>query len=174
MSAFKSIAVAGAILLLGALFPTPTAKAQYINDTAELLKQGNDKYDKNCVAGSKFYFAYIQRQQTIAYDARIRLLQRISDCERGHTGTASNDGKYDDPNAPPTSNPKEKRCGAYAVLAVTAQRINQRAGCGNGGNRWSTDYDSHYNWCMDASVSAAALRAENTARSNALNSCVFN
>lgn len=170
--------LSGSILALGALLPAPHVGAQYYQNSADLLKFGNQFYNTNCVTGSKYYFAYMQREQAITSADRVKMKKLIYDCEAGHagtgTGSAGNDGKYDGPNSPAAGNPKEKRCAAYALLAVTAQRINQRAGCGLGGNRWSLDYDSHYNWCMDANVSAQELRTENTIRSNALNTCVFN
>ena len=177
MSNYKAIAIAASIALIGAFFPTPTAKAQYFQNSAQLLDYGNQYYNQNCVSGSKFYFAYIQRNPNLSYADTGQIRQRIRDCEQGHPTPppthAGNDGKYDDPSQPAPSDPKQKRCGAYAVLAVTAQRINQRAGCGFGGNRWSLDYDNHYNWCMDSNVSAQDLRSESSIRSNALNGCVF-
>lgn len=178
MKTSKFFVLAGSIIVLGALLPAPHVTAQYYPNSADLLKFGNQFYNTNCVSGSKYYFAYMQREPGIAPADRVRIKKLIYDCEVGHAGaanagTAGNDGKYDGPGAVSNPNPKQQRCGAYAVLAVTAQRINQRAGCGFGGNRWSLDYDNHYNWCMDANVSAQDLRSESSIRSNALNDCVF-
>jgi hypothetical protein len=173
MSNFKSLAIAGTILLLSAFFPTPTAKAQYVQDTAQLLNYGNQYYGKNCVTSSKYYFAYMQRQQGLSAADTNLIRQRIRDCESQEGVFAGTDGKYDMQGMSPEAQAKIKRCGDYAVLAMTAARINQRAQCGNGGNRWLTDYGSHYSWCMDANPSAQELRSESSARSNALNGCLF-
>ena len=173
MRNFTSLAIAGTILLLAAFFPAPAAKAQYVQDNAQLLDYGNQYYGKNCVTSSKYYFAYIQRQQGLSSADSNLIRQRIHDCEAQEGVFAGNGGKYDMQGMSPDVQAKMRRCGDYAVLAMTAARINQRAQCGNAGNRWLTDYGSHYNWCMDANPSVQELRSESSIRSDALNSCVF-
>lgn len=42
-------------------------------------------------------------------------------------------------------------CNDYARRAVRAQRTNQRLDCGYTGYLWSSNFNTHYNWCRDAS-----------------------
>ncbi len=40
-------------------------------------------------------------------------------------------------------------CKAYANSALGAARDNVLYGCGFTGDRWTTRYDDHFNWCMN-------------------------
>ena len=62
-----------------------------------------------------------------------------------------------------------QRCRRYADRAVNQNRTNLRRGCGFTGNRWSNNWNGHYNWCRR--VSASTSRHEDQARVNALNRC---
>ncbi len=60
-------------------------------------------------------------------------------------------------------------CRNYANTAVTQNRENRQYGCGYGGNRWTENYQGHYQWCMGTYPGNAA--SEDAARSRLLASC---
>jgi hypothetical protein len=122
----------------------------------------------NCITGSRYYFAYLQRADNVD-PARSRLLdQRISDCEEGFSGGAGNDAKYDR-----LDTPKSRNCHAYTQLAIAQHRVNVGARCRFEGSRWSSDYQHHFGWCSSAGVGSGDLRHENDERRKALDGCVF-
>ena len=60
-------------------------------------------------------------------------------------------------------------CEQYATTAIDQFHQSQGMGCGFGGDRWSDDYQGHYNWCMGVNDQDAA--GETTARENGLIQC---
>lgn len=65
------------------------------------------------------------------------------------------------------SEAQDDRCQVYAESAVSQHMENQSLGCGYTGNRWSADYQGHYNWCKGG----GAADAERQARERQLNAC---
>lgn len=59
-------------------------------------------------------------------------------------------------------------CRNYANTAVAQNRQNQQYGCGYGGNRWTANFQGHYQWCIGNPGSAAS---EEAARNQQLASC---
>ncbi|WP_437291155.1 hypothetical protein [Sorangium sp. So ce406] len=43
-------------------------------------------------------------------------------------------------------------CGKYASGAVAQQNDNLKRGCNISGSAWTSDYNDHYNWCLNATV----------------------
>lgn len=64
---------------------------------------------------------------------------------------------------------EEQACRDYAQEAVDAARQNIRLACGQDGDRWSTVYTRHYNWCRTAT--RAERDTERRARGEALREC---
>lgn len=60
-------------------------------------------------------------------------------------------------------------CRAYADQATSHQNANRARDCGFVGDRWSTNWNGHFQWCLGAST--AQLDAENGGRSNDLSRC---
>ncbi|MDB5608009.1 MAG: hypothetical protein JWP25_4909 [Bradyrhizobium sp.] len=63
-------------------------------------------------------------------------------------------------------------CKPYAQAALTQVRgalATPRCGAGLQGARWSTEFAVHYEWCLGASLDAAA--AERDARTRYLKAC---
>ncbi len=60
-------------------------------------------------------------------------------------------------------------CRSYASTAVSQNNQNVNRGCGYSGNRWTNNYDGHYNWCMGVNRSTA--NSETNARRQGLNQC---
>jgi hypothetical protein len=63
-------------------------------------------------------------------------------------------------------------CKPYAQAALTQVRAalaTPRCGAGLQGARWSTEFAVHYEWCLGASLDAAA--AEKDARTRYLKAC---
>jgi PAN domain len=46
---------------------------------------------------------------------------------------------------------KAEQCADYAEKSLEQQDINLSRHCGYRGNRWHTNYRTHYKWCMDSS-----------------------
>lgn len=59
-------------------------------------------------------------------------------------------------------------CETYAKRALKQQFENQTLGCGFGGDRWSINYEHHYNWCKRNRDGAGR---EWQARNVAMNRC---
>ncbi len=64
---------------------------------------------------------------------------------------------------------KARACDAYADLALQQSRLNDEAGCGQTGGRWSPDVAGHRAWCMTAPPEASS--AEMDLRRSILQSC---
>ena len=62
----------------------------------------------------------------------------------------------------------KQACADYAKAAVAQVAENVKLGCGFSGGRWSSDYQTHYNWCLGAGAQAAA---ESKARQAELAAC---
>lgn len=62
------------------------------------------------------------------------------------------------------------RCKIYAEMAVQQNQSNIDWGCGYTGNRWSSNYQAHYEWCMNVPKSAADF--ETAERERLLNECL--
>ena len=61
------------------------------------------------------------------------------------------------------------RCRNYAATAVRQNQSNINGQCGYSGRRWSSDYQSHYSWCMG--VPETSTRSETEARQTVLIEC---
>jgi TolB-like protein len=61
-------------------------------------------------------------------------------------------------------------CRNYARTAVEQDEENLRRGCGFEGGRWHSDYDMHYNWCME--VPQEDAESENRIRQELLDGCI--
>jgi hypothetical protein len=152
----------------------------------ELLNRGNNSWQTNCVVSAMNYYAILQQFPGWPDpDAIQRMRNRIGSCRRGSVGMSSTDSKNDgrgQPSAvilPPMSQssivpekPRARACRAYAATALAQVQAQMDGQCNQGGARWSTDYSTHYNWCMQAGT-PQTLRSEYMQRSNVLNVCVF-
>jgi hypothetical protein len=70
----------------------------------------------------------------------------------------------------PTGYTNEKACSDYAKKAVVQQKENLSLRCGFTGNRWGSDYNGHYNWCLQEEM-LKVPNEETTIRQEALNGC---
>ncbi len=64
---------------------------------------------------------------------------------------------------------REDECRDYAEEAIAQARENRDLGCSFTGNRWSSRYAEHFNWCIGAT--RTQVQAERTARAADLRSC---
>ncbi len=64
---------------------------------------------------------------------------------------------------------KRPFCEEYARKAVSQNKENLRRKCGYSGQRWLSDDNAHFNWCMD--VDGAAAEAERRSREADLKRC---
>ena len=62
-------------------------------------------------------------------------------------------------------------CSAYATAAVEQQNQNVALGCGLTGGAWHTDFQRHFNWCVQPNVKMTNLTTEDNYRKNALAQC---
>lgn len=63
-------------------------------------------------------------------------------------------------------------CAGYAARAVDQQNENHARKCGFSGERWSTDWQAHFDWCR--AHDAAAIRTASDERLRALKeNCVI-
>jgi hypothetical protein len=53
-----------------------------------------------------------------------------------------------------------QKCDRYAATAVDQAKRNFQGNCGGTGGRWSDDFRSHYDWCLNQTEPGAALKAE--------------
>ena len=60
-------------------------------------------------------------------------------------------------------------CRAYADQATSHENTNRERDCGFVGDRWSTNWNGHFQWCLGAAT--WQLDSENGARSGDLNRC---
>jgi hypothetical protein len=65
---------------------------------------------------------------------------------------------------------KCNKCANYAKTAVSQNDKNKQKGCNLSGPQWSSDYNSHFNWCMKGQNHKIAWK-ETNARTAALNTC---
>jgi hypothetical protein len=152
----------------------------------QLLSRGNAYWQSNCVISAMNYFAILQQFPGWPDPNAIqRMRNRIQSCQSGSVGMAGTDAKNDGagqsttivlpPMIQPSAVPQDSRaraCKAYAATAVVQAQAQRDARCNQGGNRWSTDYRTHYNWCMAAGT-PQNLQFENNARSSVVNACVL-
>jgi hypothetical protein len=64
-----------------------------------------------------------------------------------------------------------QKCDRYAATAVDQAKRNFQGNCGGTGGRWSDDFRSHYDWCLNQTEPGAALKAEQQARDDTLANC---
>ena len=60
-------------------------------------------------------------------------------------------------------------CDKYAKDAVLQNQHNEKIGCGYSGLQWNSDYNNHFNWCMNGNLNLT--KGENNARQAALAKC---
>jgi hypothetical protein len=68
-----------------------------------------------------------------------------------------------------TSDMNTKRCDIYSRIAIAQNELNLKHNCGFGGNRWQSDFDHHFNWCIGTSDSSPDF--ETSERQKLLNQC---
>ncbi|UXX83425.1 hypothetical protein [Roseovarius pelagicus] len=68
--------------------------------------------------------------------------------------------------------PDEATCQSYAVTAADSARKAASFECGFSGDRWATDTQTHYRWCMGA-ARLDDLQAERVARGEKLHICML-
>jgi hypothetical protein len=66
---------------------------------------------------------------------------------------------------------KNMQCDVYARIALTQSELNTKHNCGYDGNRWSSNYDLHFNWCMESADSSADV--ESAERQKLLTQCAI-
>jgi|SRR6185503_3699006 len=73
--------------------------------------------------------------------------------------------------APVFGKPKanSKKCDMYATLAVAQNELNLKHGCGLTGGRWNSQFDDHYNWCVEQTEDTPDV--ETAERQKSLNVC---
>lgn len=62
-------------------------------------------------------------------------------------------------------------CEAYARLATSQNDKNLQLQCGEKGEKWTSDQQAYYNWCMSWKISLARLKADFNYRKKALDNC---
>ena len=62
-------------------------------------------------------------------------------------------------------------CERYATTAVAAAIENRNLACGGAGGRWTTDYQRHFDWCIEQDDERTVPDAETAARAESLESC---
>jgi len=164
------------------------ARAQDPSD-AQLLSMGTAAWNQTkCVTAARFFYAYLVRDPQgvpSAGPSRESLEDAISWCEKNTTvyGGSKGDG-FGDTNTgpkkpvlnfgvvvqpPPGLDPTQRRCRAYASIAVAQNAVNLANRCGFTGNRWDSDYSNHLRWCT--AVAPGACRAETQQRQAMLDQC---
>ncbi|MBX3638240.1 MAG: hypothetical protein KF683_22945 [Rubrivivax sp.] len=166
--------------------------AQTIYGDDMLLAEGRRAYQRSdCLAASRFLFAYQQRDPALLrQDAGLRtdLSAALRACEEhlaAAARTAGVSGKADDPSAagapaprplPPArlqagsgTPPVHGRCDIYASIAVAQQAANLAQSCGLQGPMWNARHAYHYQWCIGAPE--ADRRAGTRARQDLLDNC---
>jgi hypothetical protein len=63
------------------------------------------------------------------------------------------------------------KCETYAKTAKKQQAENVRKSCGFRGNRWQSNYDNHFNWCMHGNNYKDHAPSETRARQSDLKRC---
>lgn len=189
MRAIRYLGVIGAVTFLVVGLESGGAQPY---SRQELLNRGNSYWQNNCVISAMNYYALLQQFPGWPdSDATQKMRARIESCKNGSVGMAGNTGKADDGTSTTVAPPHpvvaplppieaasgqvsthERACRAYAATALVQVQSVTDGQCNQGGARWSADYDIHYNWCMQAGT-PDALQAENSARSNIVNACVF-
>jgi hypothetical protein len=64
---------------------------------------------------------------------------------------------------------KREFCTGYARSAVQQNERNERRGCGYTGDRWHSNYQEHFRWCLDVQQDAA--ESETSSRDKELRAC---
>lgn len=100
--------------------------------------------------------------------ALSRNLENICGMRRSYDNTLV---KVDSWANTPLCGPSNKNslCTQYARTAVRQNQLNERKKCGFTGNRWTNDYNGHYNWCM--AVAENTSHQETQARKVFLDNC---
>jgi len=70
---------------------------------------------------------------------------------------------------PPTESPIVTHCKNYTRIAIQQFNDARNRQCGFAGNRWSPNFNHHFNWCTAVPVSAS--NAETQARANMIAQC---
>lgn len=183
MHARRYLGAAGAIVLVTVAFQ-PGGAQPYSRQ--QLLDRGNNAWQTNCVVSAMNYYAILQQFPGWPNSTQAqRMRTRIESCRRGSVGMsgtdAKNDGAGGSPNAAPQppigasgvpAHPRVKACRAYAATALVQVQAQIDGQCQQSGPRWSTNYNVHYNWCMQSGT-PQALQTENRERDGLLNQCVF-
>jgi len=94
--------------------------------------------------------------------ARCRLMRRVPAAQ---TSQCCVSGVVQAPPRPGRAD----ACNSYARTAVRQNRANIRRGCGFGGPRWQSNFDNHFNWCMN--VRRRQRERESRARDDQLAAC---
>ncbi|HEU5293480.1 MAG TPA: hypothetical protein VFU71_01705 [Burkholderiaceae bacterium] len=155
----------------------------------QLLEQGSRAYNSGqCMDAVLYLYAYYQRNPPAIQESaehRDKVRTALSACDR-RLGSATSEGKYDDPNAkkappgtpgglPPVElhapkvGAKNGRCDIYASIATAQQRANLTQACKFAGGRWDTNYGVHFNWCLNQA--ASVVKSETAARQQLLEQC---
>lgn len=185
----RMLRYSGAIVALALLTVASQPGGAQPYSRQELLNRGNNGWQNNCVVGAMNYYAILQQFPGWPSDAAAQLMrQRIESCKK--VGTAGSDykgDKYGNPTiAPPPpvvplppiqpsnfpESQRAKACRAYATTALAQAQAQADGQCNQQGPRWSSNYDVHYNWCMQSGTPQEA-QSENDERSKVLNVCVF-
>lgn len=70
---------------------------------------------------------------------------------------------------PPTESPIVSHCKAYTHIAIQQFNDARNRQCGFANNRWSPDFQHHFQWCVGVPVSVS--NAETQARANLITKC---
>jgi hypothetical protein len=150
-----------AFCLLSLVFAPGCALAQ-IYSTTQLLQEGNKAYPSDCIRGSNYLFAYLQRDpKPLSWTQKADIEDKIAACTNDWAG---NEGKFDESRAA-----AEKRCNAYAAVAVGQYHASEKTGCDDGQGGWHDDFDEHYQWCLTADPKV--VMSETRRRQVYLNKC---
>ena len=67
--------------------------------------------------------------------------------------------------------PRPTLCKTYAENAVKQERTNIEKECSFKGKFWTTEYSTHFDWCMEQEIGSVAPNKEKQARIDALKKC---
>jgi hypothetical protein len=149
-----------AICLL-ALMLAPVCSFAQLYTPAELLQDGYKAYPDNCVRGSNFLFAYlVSNPKNLSGWLKEEIEDKIAACSEDWAGTS---GKFDEWGS------AEKRCNAYAAVAVGQYHASEKTGCDDGQGGWHDDFNEHYQWCLTADPKV--VMSETRRRQLYLNKC---
>jgi hypothetical protein len=148
------------ICLLALVLAPGCALAQVYSD-AQLLHEGNRAYPHDCIRGSNYLFAYLQRGPQLSWTQKADIEDKIANCTNDWAG---NDSKFD-----ASAGAAQKRCNAYAAVAVGQYHASEKTGCDDGQGGWHDDFNEHYQWCLTADPKV--VLSETRRRQVYLNKC---